>query len=463
MNFLSYQSLFFVSITLLIFILSPSQYRTPVLLIASLIFYFYSQIFFILNILIISTIVYSICNYIIFQKNKNIKFIFFLIGIIIIFGNLIYYKTINSINGLIIPLGISYFSFKLASYIIDTYKGNYNKVSFIEFILYAIFFPQIICGPIHRPNDFFVKLKYIQENYKFSENFEIAFRLILSGLFLKLIIGDRLNEFINVVSKADLNYSKEVIFLLTISYTLQMFADFAGYTNIVRGISKLFGIDSPINFNSPFLARNMIDFWRRWHISLSSWINDYLFSFLQIHFRYYGNLGIYFSLTLTMTLIGLWHGFTLNFLIFGLIHSFLLIITIYFQNKKFNYYLINISRKFSYFYIFLGCIFTFLFMSFSLIFFRNNDISSSLKQIQILLGIASPGILTYNDIRNDIIDPVYLCILASYYYGIGMPGFQYFKNKILIKIPNYLQYGGILFAISALSTESSMSFLYGQF
>ena len=144
---------------------------------------------------------------------------------------------------------------------------------------------------------------------------------------MKLLVGDRLAAFIELVDTSHADYSYSVMLTTVACYLLQLYADFAGYTNIALGVGKLFGIEGPPNFHAPFAAVNIQEFWRRWHMSLTSWVTDYLFTPLSMSLRDLGQIGLVLCIMLNMLIIGLWHGLTLNFLVFGVLQGILVSVT----------------------------------------------------------------------------------------------------------------------------------------
>lgn len=206
---------------------------------------------------------------------------------------------------ILLPIGISFYTFSSISYLVDVYRGEYeaNK-SLLEVALFIGFFPKIISGPIIRGRDFFESLNGLGK--KNFYNFSCGIQIFVWGLFKKMVLADRLSVFVDNVFYAPKSFHSITVIWATLSYPLQLYFDFAGYSDMAIGISKLFGIDLAWNFNFPFVARTVSEFWKRWHISLSSWLQEYLYFPLGGNRK--GKIRTYVNLLLTMLLGGLWHG-----------------------------------------------------------------------------------------------------------------------------------------------------------
>ncbi len=236
------------------------------------------------------------------------------------FGNKIWSDTRFSEMDIVLPIGISFYTFQSLSYTIDVYRGQYAaERSMVRFALFITFFPQLIAGPIVRANQFFYQLSR-KRQLRFNVFMEGSY-LILRGLFLKVVIADNLGQVIDrywtVCTQPDV--PPTLALSLVVFFSCQIFCDFAGYTDIARGIAYQLGFRLPVNFNAPYLAQTFSDFWRRWHITLSQWIRDYLYVPLG------GNRGtrlhIWRNLLIAFVLSGLWHGAGFNFILWGAMHA----------------------------------------------------------------------------------------------------------------------------------------------
>ena len=229
------------------------------------------------------------------------------------------WSTLN----IILPIGVSFFTFKLISYIIEIHREHIQPSGLLEFADYISFFPTILSGPIDRPNQFLPQLQRVHTlNYALAAD---GCRQILWGMFTKMCIADNLAMITNQAWTSYSSLSSVTLLIAALIYPLQLYADFDGYSNMAIGVGKLLGFDIARNFNHPFLARNMAEFWRRWHMSLTSWITDYVFMPLNIAFREIGNWGIAFAAIINLLVIGFWHGANWTYGFFGLYHGLLFI------------------------------------------------------------------------------------------------------------------------------------------
>lgn len=225
---------------------------------------------------------------------------------------------------ILLPVGISFYTFQTISYTVDIYRKKLKpQKSFIDFAFFVSFFPQLVAGPIVRASEFIPQLK---RKYQLNRReFGHALYLILGGLIKKMVISDYLS--INLVDRifdSPLSYSGFENLTAIYGYTLQIYCDFSGYTDIAIGIALILGFRLPINFNSPYKATSITDFWHRWHISLSTWLRDYLY--IPLGGNRKGKLRTNINLMITMLLGGLWHGASIKFIIWGGIHGIALII-----------------------------------------------------------------------------------------------------------------------------------------
>ena len=271
---------------------------------------------------------------------------------------------------ILLPLGLSYYIFQTIGYILDVYRNTIKaEKNFLNFTLFLLFFPKLLVGPIERANRFIPQIsKFI---YYRQDNIIEGGKRIAWGLFKKLVVADRIAIFQSAVFSHAANQSGATLFYASILYTFQVYADFSGYTDIAIGSARLFGIDLMENFRRPFLAKNISDFWRRWHISLSSWVNDYIFNPIALKYRSWGNWSIVYALLISFTVIGIWHGAAWNYVFFGVLQAMALIYEA--NTKRFRK---KMSKKIvPAFYNGVSIILTFLFITFSLIIFRSPDLN----------------------------------------------------------------------------------------
>ncbi len=223
----------------------------------------------------------------------------------------------------ILPVGVSFYTFQALSYTIDVYRGSLRSTrSFVDFSLYVVFFPQLVAGPIERATHL---LPQVQRPRRVSlDEVNAGLYLILWGFFKKLVIADNVSGVANTVFNHYTKYQGLDLVIGVLAFTLQIYCDFSAYSDIARGVGKLMGFDLMLNFKLPYLALSPSDFWQRWHISLSSWLRDYLY--LPLGGNRHGSFKTYRNLALTMLLGGLWHGASWNFVLWGAFHGAILIV-----------------------------------------------------------------------------------------------------------------------------------------
>lgn len=234
---------------------------------------------------------------------------------------------------LILPLGISFYTFETISYIVDVYLGRVQACkNFASYALFIMFFPHLIAGPIVRARDF---LPQVEKEKRFSWLAMAAgTQLFIVGLFKKVVIADNLARFVDPVFQNPASHSTSAVWLAALFYTIQIFCDFSGYSDMALGLARMFGYKLKINFNNPYLATDLVDFWRRWHISLSSWIRDYLY--IPLGGGKKGRIRKHANLLATMLICGFWHGANWQFVLWGAYHGILLFLTHLYKEAKLN-------------------------------------------------------------------------------------------------------------------------------
>lgn len=224
---------------------------------------------------------------------------------------------------LILPIGISFHTFQAMSYIVDLYRGRIQAEShYPRYLLYVLFYPQLVSGPIERAHQF---LPQLGEDRPFvSEKVISGLRLMLWGFFKKTVLADRLALYVNPVYQQPQSFSGPPLILATVFFAFQIYCDFSGYTDIARGAARVMGYELMLNFRRPYFAVSIADFWRRWHISLSTWFRDYVY--VPMGGNRVGGLRWAFNVTVVFLLSGLWHGANWTFAAWGLMHGGYLIL-----------------------------------------------------------------------------------------------------------------------------------------
>jgi D-alanyl-lipoteichoic acid acyltransferase DltB (MBOAT superfamily) len=337
MLFNSIQFAWFLPLVFGLFVLSPHSWRIPILLLASCYFYaaFIPKYLFIL--LAVVLLDYFAGIFIEAFSRKRLILIASLVGNIGILAVFKYYNFfVDNVAALAevlhwqypvhyltwaLPIGLSFHTFQSMSYTIEVYRGNQKaERNFFVYALYVLYFPQMVAGPIERPQNI---LPQLRRRWRFSyADSRSGMQLIARGLIKKCVIADTLAIMVNQAYASPSTHSGASLLLASLFFSWQIFCDFSGYTDIARGVSRLFGIEMMVNFNKPYLAQSFSDFWRRWHISLSTWFRDYVYIPLGGNRR--GPLRHSFNLLVVFLVSGLWHGASWTFVIWGAIHWALL-------------------------------------------------------------------------------------------------------------------------------------------
>lgn len=295
------------------------------------------------------------------------------------------FKSSFDISKIILPVGISFYTFQTISYTVDVYRGKVKPVkSIIDFGFYVSFFPQLVAGPIVRAAEFIPQL---YQKFKLTkQEFGHAIFLIMNGLVKKMLISDYISiNFVDRIFQSPGSFSGFENLMAVYGYSIQIYCDFSGYTDIAIGVALLLGFKLPINFNSPYKAINITDFWRRWHISLSSWLRDYLY--IPLGGNRKGKTRMHINLLITMLLGGLWHGANMRFVIWGGLHGLGLVIHKLWvkTNLSLSKYYNTRSNK-NIFYRFISIFTTFHLVTFAWIFFRAENMDKALAMINQITG-----------------------------------------------------------------------------
>ena len=269
---------------------------------------------------------------------------------------------------LIVPLGVSFYTFSAISYLADVKRGKVKTENLLYVALYLSFFPKITSGPIQRSGDFFEQAH--SDRAIGAESFKTGVQIFVFGLFKKIVLADRLSVFVNQVYGTPKAFGSLTVLLAVIAYSFQIYFDFSGYSDMAIGIAKILGFDLPRNFNLPYLAHNVAELWKRWHISLSSWLMDYLYIPLGGSRR--GTFRTYLNLILTMVIGGIWHGANWTYVFWGLLHGIALAI-----HKLWMKLTKSEKRKPSIVGSVFSVVLTFAFTSFCWIFFRADSFENA--------------------------------------------------------------------------------------
>lgn len=450
---------YFLPIVLALYYLVPNKLKNLILLISSFIFYFYGEPKYVL-LMAFSIISTYICGIFVdkYRGTKKSK-IFLILEIIISIGLLIYFKYANfiikNINlwlsqkmdliNVLLPIGISFYTFQMISYVMDVYKGEVKvQKNILKLATYVSLFPQLIAGPIVRYSTIEKQL----EDREYSINkFSLGVRRFIIGLGKKVMIANVIGVLVNNFLISD---DKSVLFywLYAIGVMLQIYFDFSGYSDMAIGLGKMFGFEFLENFNYPYIATSITDFWRRWHISLSTWFRDYVY--IPLGGNRVSKIKWFRNIMIVWLLTGLWHGAEWNFIIWGIYFGILLIIEKIFLLKRAE----KIPKIFK-------IIYTLFFVMISFIIFNGNEIIGNIKG---LFGIGNIPIISKESIYYL---KSYLVVILIGIIGATPVIKNIVKKEKIKKIINGLE-PIYLFSILLLSTSyiidgSFNPFLYFRF
>jgi alginate O-acetyltransferase complex protein AlgI len=450
----------FLVVVLALFYLLPRPARRYLLLAASLFFYMAWNPKFVVLILGLITIDYFAALWII-HKEGPARRVALLVSLCANIGLLGWFKYANFFRetflhvlhpgmavqplDIILPLGISFHTFQSISYVIDVYRGEQPAIkSYVDYALFVAFFPQLVAGPIVRAKEFF--LDYFNWQPPTGEEWQRGVAMILTGFVKKLICADQF------ASVADRYYANPQALpgLLpawsgTIAFGLQIFFDFSGYTDIAIGVALLFGFHFPENFRRPYLSASVTEFWRRWHMTLSGWLRDYIY--ISLGGNRHGKVRTWANLMLTMLLGGLWHGASWNFVIWGGFHGAVLSIERMIWGREEKRGLVRIPLA----------VLTFLIVNAGWVFFRAKTFSAAAFVIR-QMGSANMGEILFSSIQIKLAVVTLLIALAEEYRG---------SLTWLTHSPAWLRTAAVVMTLLAIelftASDQSLPFVYFQF
>jgi alginate O-acetyltransferase complex protein AlgI len=484
MLFNSFHFLFFFTVVTSLYFVIPYQKRWLLLLISSCYFY---MVFIPIYILILGfTIIIDYIAGIYIEHSKGGRRKLFLVfSLIANIGVLAVFKYYNFINlnfsfllesfgwtnpipylSIMLPIGLSFHTFQAMSYTIEVYRGNQKaERHFGIYSLYVMFYPQLVAGPIERPQHL---LPQLREKYDFDyERVTSGLKLMAWGLFKKMVIADRLAIVADSVFNNPQQHNSLCLMIGTLFFSFQIFCDFSGYSDMAIGAARVMGIQLTTNFNKPYQSKSIREFWKRWHISLSTWFRDYLYITLG------GNRvkvpRLYLNLFIVFLASGLWHGANWTFVMWGALHGFYLVFALITKDirAKFNK-IFHFNRI-----PFLSTLSTFTLVSFAWIFFRANDFYSAVyisKKIFIGIPDVINKFITHQAVfenlglgKTELVLSIFLIIfleLVQYLQG------KFAITKILKEKPIYIRwtvYSGLIAMIIFFGVFDERQFIYFQF
>jgi len=478
MLFNSFEFLVFFSILVVVYFSIAQRFRWMLLLGASYYFYMSWKPEYVLLILFTSLVSYYCGIWMHNAKTLKRRKHFLWLSLAINLGVLFFFKYFNFVNDgvrevlqsfslhysyegldILLPIGISFYTFQTVGYNLDVfYQVRKPEKHFGIFALFVSFFPQLIAGPIERST---VLLPQFKKEHHFNlERIQHGLKYIIWGLFKKLVIADRLVPIIGEAYGNVGDYSGSTLWFATFLYAIQLYADFSAYSEIAKGLAKILGYDLMENFDHPFKSKNITEFWRRWHISLSFWLRDYLYNPILFAKKKWGRPAVIYSLFITFILCGVWHGAKFTYLIFGLLQAFVLTFEI--LSKKWRKNLQSSAPKF--FYNNLSMLLTFGFTLFSFSFFRADSFSDSMVLSKALFSTP----FDFNDLFSFIkasggIRLAFTLTLVLLFLSMDHKIYALVKNEKSSRFQKLLIFPALLAAIGMFGYFGEVEFIYFQF
>ncbi len=490
MLFNSVEFLFFFPTIVVAYFLCPQRYRWALLLTASYLFYAAWRVEYAFLLLLSTVVDYFAARQMGKVEDKKQRRIYLFLSLAVNLGLLFTFKYFNFFNesvagllrvfnvdyqlpllNVLLPVGISFYTFQSLSYIIDVYRGTIKpEAHFGIFALYVSFFPQLVAGPIERAKHM---LPQFHLQHFFNEGrINSGLRLMLWGMFKKVVIADRLAVYVNQAYNNPGDYDGATLLMATYFFAFQIYCDFSGYSDIAVGVARVLGFDLMENFRQPYVARSVTGFWRRWHISLSTWFRDYLYIPLGgnrvAQWRWYMNLAIIFLVS------GLWHGAKSTFVIWGALHAFYVLMEIWLGNATL-WGMRRLGReKQTLLPDWVKIVLTFHLVLFSWIFFRANTLDDALLIVQ-SIGRMLPTLPTaamfapwhdagVADVNTEMILSLVLIIVLEiiqwFERYIQSMERTFISNPLALR---WLSYVAMAIAIANLGVSIDTPFIYFQF
>jgi len=482
MTFASFSFAVFFPVVAAFYYLCPPRFRWALLLIASCYFYmvFMPQYILILFALILIDFFAAIQME---RVPENRRRVFLIVSIVANLSMLFFFKYFNFFNEnisslahafglqyspltvtLLLPLGLSFHVFQSISYVIEVYRRRFKAERHLStYALYVMFFPQLVAGPIERPQHL---LPQLSAQIKWDRSKVISgARLMAWGYFKKLVIADRLGMSVDYIYSHIHHVPGPSILFAMLFFSFQLYTDFSGYTDIARGCARILGIEIVSNFAQPYFSSSIAEFWRRWHMSLSSWFRDYLFTPLGLTWvRSFPRLGTYAAVFITFTLMGLWHGANWTFIVMGMLFGLYIIVGRLTQPLK-KY--VPLPRP-------LQILVTFALTSFTWTFFRAPDMSTAfifIRQLFVGWNVSVPALFANLQYPSDSLGISRSDLLIAIASILVLLAVEYLQSKEALsprfeRQPLYVRsaaYAGLALSLFLFAVVATKSFIYFQF
>jgi D-alanyl-lipoteichoic acid acyltransferase DltB (MBOAT superfamily) len=479
MIFTTIEFIIFLIVLIFLYYHVRKSHQWFVLLLASTAFLGYLSVNFLVYTYLVIVINFLLGKYIDQQEEKKKRHRLYILGILLNIGQLVFFKYINflieNVNAfvgifesgneipymnIILPIGISYYTFECIGYIIEIYRRSEKaERHFGLFASYILFFPKILAGPIERSKSFIPALK---RNYRFDSGlFSDGLIQIFGGLFKKLIIADRLAIVINNVYGNIDEFSGIPLMITMVLQVFHMYCDFSGYTDIALGIGKLFGLRLTNNFDRPLFAQNISMFWRKWHITLTSWCNDYIFKRILLKHKRWKQWAAVYGVFMTFLIVGIWHGAGWNFVILGALQGVAINYEFFTKRQRLRI----ASRLNPYWVKLFSRLVVFLFFAFTLIFFNVSSTSDAFYFItHIFKGIEwkifGHGLgLTHFEFYIVFV-AILTVLFVDYLNEKGIVLREALNSKPIVK---WALYYGLVLAVLIFGKSEAKEFVYFQF
>jgi alginate O-acetyltransferase complex protein AlgI len=485
MLFNSYEFLLFFPAVVVLYFLVPHRYRWVLLLAASCYFYMVSVPIYILVLFATIAIDYGAAIYIARSSGRRRK-VFLAAGVVPIVLLLAAFKYLDFLSGslgtlanalglhypegvinIILPLGLSFYTFRGLSYVIEVYRGRQTPERHPGILaLYVMFFPQLLAGPIERPQNL---LPQFREVHRFDAQQAVdGLKLMLWGLFKKMVIADRLAVFVNEVYGAPEAHSGLGLMLATVFFAVQIYCDFSGYSDIAIGSAQVMGFRLMTNFNRPYHAASLSEFWKRWHISLSTWFRDYLY--IPLGGNRVAKWRWQLNLFITFLVSGLWHGAAWTFVIWGALHGFYLIFGLWTRGVREGLARATRLDRHQTLRRALGLVWVFVLVCFAWIFFRAESLDQALFIVKhLFIGWqATPAYITSTLTRMGIstLDVVILLLSIGFLEAVQLWQSVEDERRLFARSRapvRWLIGYGLVFALLLVGVFSNNQFIYFQF
>jgi alginate O-acetyltransferase complex protein AlgI len=449
MMFNSIPFLIFLSLTILLYYATKTKYKWQLMVICSSVFLLFGGIGSLIIIFLEAFINYFAGIALDKYEGKKLRRLIFWSTLLLNIGVLGYFKYFNfllenvislfnlmdlekniAFEKIYLPLGISFYTFQAISYLIEVYRKSMKaEKNFGHFLNYLLFFPKLLAGPVERANIF---LPQFQNPPKFEiSNLNEGVQRIIWGLFKKIVIADRLAIYTSSIFQNYEHHNGTTLLIASLLYVFQLYADFSGYTDIALGVAKTMGIQLMENFKFPLYATSTTDFWRRWHISLSSWANDYIFTPFTLKYRHLGKLSIIIGLFLAFFVIGIWHGPNWSFVMFGLMQGTIVIYEMLTKRKREK--VLKLFRK--EIRILITILITLLTFTLSCVFFNFTSLSSALIVFEkIFTNHGNLTILNQSQFLYSLFGVGFLLVVEIFFINKNISSFLYFKSKWVLGV-----------------------------